>query len=88
MQLWAAVDGKNIEAVCVTEIIRYPRKRFANVLILTGRNRERWQGLYQSSIEAWAKAESCDGVESLARLGWQRVFPDYRASHVKLEKTF
>lgn len=86
-QLWLAVDSE-IQAVCVTELLQYPQEKWARVLILTGRKRGAWQGIYKDTIEKWAKAEKCTGVESFARKGWARVFKDYSLTHVMLEKRF
>jgi hypothetical protein len=77
-----------ILAVCVTEVINYPRKKYARVMILTGKERKKWMDLYRESIEKWAIGIGCDGVESLARKGWEREFKDYDATHVLLEKEF
>ena len=87
-QLWLALRDGEVLCVCVTEIIKYPRKMYASVMILTGKEREAWQELYKWNIEAWALAEGCDGVESLARKGWAKVFKDYQCNHVQLERDF
>ena len=86
-QMWVAVTDR-IEAVCLTTLIEYPQQKWAHVIALTGRNRRAWQQQYHDTIEAWAKANGCAGVESEARKGWARIFPDYRMTHLKLEKEF
>lgn len=85
-QLWIAVRRSQVLAACVTEVINYPRKRALSVLMLTGKERESWQHLYKENIEKWAKEIGCDLIESQARVGWERVFPDYKKTHVFLEK--
>lgn len=87
MQLWIAREGDGLLAVCVTEIIRYPRKSFARVMIGTGRERQKWQD-FVSIIEDWAKAQGCAGLEMQARCGWERIHTGYKKSHVFLEKEF
>jgi hypothetical protein len=81
MQLWTY----GTDAVCVTEIIQYPRKKYARILIGTGRGRANWQHC-RETIETWAKAQGCHGIESLARNGWKRIFKDYSQTHLLLEK--
>jgi len=87
-QLWVAAEGKEILAVCVTEIVNYPRKKYVRVMILTGEQKEKWLMEYKNGIEGWAREVGCDGVESLARKGWSKIFKDYDMTHVMLEKEF
>lgn len=84
MQLWLAGEG-GLEAVCVTEILDYPRQRRCNLFLCAGRARRRWlAGL--AAIEGWARAEGCAAMELQGRRGWQRLLPDYRPTHVLLRK--
>ena len=89
-QLWAYRNG-GIEAVCVTEIIKYPRKKYCRILIGTGRNRQNWQH-HVLDIEQWAWAQECDGMESFARIGWWRAFyrtlTGWKFTHEYIEKEF
>lgn len=86
MQLW--VNRKEeITAVCVTEVINYPKKKACRIFIGTGKNRRDWQN-YRWVIEEWARSQGCDGMESFARKGWARIFTDYKSTHIILEKGF
>lgn len=85
MQLWIYRDPHGVAAVCVTEIVSYPRKKYCRIFIGTGRNRRDWQH-HRKSIEEWAKAQKCDGMESFARKGWAEIFNDYKNTHIILEK--
>lgn len=87
-QLWIATENGLPLAVFVTEIINYPRKKYARVMITTGKDREKWIDLMRDEIEGFAKSQGADGVESLTREGWARVFKDYEKTHVLLEKEF
>lgn len=73
MQLWVWRDETEISACCITSIANYPRKKYAQILIGTGRNRNDWQNCV-SVLEAWAESNGCDGIESIMREGWWRAF--------------
>lgn len=85
MQLWVSEKHREIEAVCVTEIINYPHLRCCNIKLGTGKNRENWQH-FRNYIERWATEQGCQRVESIARMGWEKIFKGYSATHVFLEK--
>lgn len=86
-QLWLArKDGKTV-ACCVTQIVNYPRKRYGRINIGCGAGREDWQH-FRHTLEEWAKAHGCHGMETDARPGWERVFTDYTKTHVFLERSF
>jgi hypothetical protein len=87
MQLWTYRDKHGVAAVCVTEIVKYPRKKYCRIVIGTGRNRKAWQD-YRKTIEEWAVSQGCDGMESFARKGWARIFTDYQTTHIVLERQF
>ena len=86
MQLWAVV-GEAIEAIVLTEIAEYPRRRLCRVLAAAGAGRARWLHLL-GTIEEWARAQGCTAIEPVARPGWERALAPlgYRKTHVILEK--
>jgi len=85
MQLWLVVGGGTIEAVCVTEILRYPRQRRCNIFLCAGGGMRRWVGLLRD-IEGWAREQGCAAVELQGRPGWARVLKDYRRTYILLRK--
>lgn len=89
MQLWIVWDGPpdepNIRAIAVTEIRIGPRAKVCGVFLCTGYGRQDWQQ-HLSTIEAWAASIGCDRMSLCARPGWKRVLPEYRMTHVMLEK--
>ncbi len=84
MQLWL-VAGDGIEAVCITEIVRYPRQRRCNLFLCAGTGMRRWVPL-RETIERWARAQGCVAIELQGRPGWSRVLRDYQQTHVLLRK--
>ena len=90
MQLWVYRDAHGVAAVCVTEIVNYPLKKYCRIFIGTGRKRREWQH-YVGVIEAWAKSMRFDGIESFARIGWWRAFfksIGFQRTHEIIEKEF
>jgi hypothetical protein len=88
MQLWVAIGGDGddgIEAVLVTEIIDYPRRRRCNLFLSAGNALEACLE-HLPTIETWARAQGCDAIEASGRPGWERVLPGFRRTHVMLEK--
>jgi hypothetical protein len=84
-QLWVAHDQNAVHALCLTEILNYPRSKTCRLVVATGHDREDWVDNLKV-IEAWAAANGCDLMETWARPGWRRVLKDYRWTHVLLEK--
>lgn len=90
IQLWAIWSGEQLEAVVLTEIIDYPRKRYCNVHGLAGVNHKRWLHLVWN-IEEWAKTKGCDGIESAhGRVGFERELKElgWKSAARYFEKEF
>ena len=88
-QLWVWIpSAAGVQALAVTEIVNYPAARICRVCIATGERRDQWLAPGLAVIEAWAKAQGCDAVEPVARLGWERELKQlgYRAHHMILAK--
>lgn len=78
-------EGK-VKAVIMAEIyITLSGRKIASVTFVAGRRRHEWIELIQA-LEGWARSEGADVLEAWARKGWQRDLPDYRMTHVLLEK--
>lgn len=86
MQLWCAV-GLGVEAICVTEVISYPRRKVLAVDVLTGADRPRWLHHLDTLCE-WGRSMDCLAIEALARPGWGRALAGagFKTTHVLLEK--
>lgn len=88
MQLWLAVaadvDGA-VEAVCVTELVRYPREKRCGIVFCAGREPQRWLH-HLDAIEKWARAHGCAALELQGRPGWERLLESWDKTHVLLRK--
>jgi hypothetical protein len=85
LQMWLIGDD-NPRGIVITELYYAPSGlKFAAIRAAVGEGAEGWMPLI-SILEEWAKAEGCVGIDALARKGWARRLPDYKLTHVFLEK--
>ncbi len=83
--LWVVWDG-TVRGIVGTEIHTVPSgKHICSIRFCTGRGAKDWTHLL-SEIEAWARDNDCARIDMLARKGWAKHLPEYRLTHVQLEK--
>lgn len=84
--LWVVVAGDvSIVAAGMTTIRATRTGKLCKILETGGEHARQWAHL-RGVIEAYAKSEGCDRVVIEGRLGWTRMFPDYKTVGVILEK--
>ena len=84
-QLWIVWDGA-VNAVVATEIFHEASgMKNARAVFVGGRDMGKWAHLV-SDLEDWARSEGCTRFEMIISKGIAKHFPDYRMSHVLLEK--
>ena len=85
-QLWMAWDD-GPEAIALTEMHQFPRRKVLRITMMTGSRREKWIG-FLKQIEDWAREQGCELMEPIARPGWRRILAPlgYKLSHVMLTK--
>lgn len=92
MQPWTLVDpdtGLCIGAMA-TRLVTYESGLYACILVGaatedTHISWEAWRGV-ADTIESFARVHCCDVVRVLGRRGWARMFKDYTATYVCMEK--
>lgn len=74
-KLFLAVEGEDVLAAYVTEIVQYPRKRRVRAVFAGGKphTMEQWLEPMIAAIEHWSKEWGCSGIEAMGRKGWTRV---------------
>lgn len=83
--LWVVWDG-SVRGIVGTELhIARSGMRICSIHFCTGHGAKDWTHLL-SEIEDWARANDCTRIDMLARKGWAKHLPEYRMSHVLLEK--
>lgn len=85
MQLWVAEDSQDIKAVCVTQIIQWPRRKGAVLYLCAGKGMAEWID-FLPVIESWAIFNGCDFIEASGRAGWEKVLKSWKKSSVTFEK--
>ena len=83
--LWIVWDG-SVRAIVGTELYRdVSGLKCCMIRFATGRQAATWTHLL-AEIEDWARENGCRRLDMLARKGWAKHLPEYRMSHVFLEK--
>ena len=72
--IWLCEGRRGIDAVVVTEVKQYPRKRILDVLIAGGTNMAEWMPELRAAIDKHARETGCDHIASIARPGWLRAW--------------
>lgn len=88
MQLWVFWNHveQEIKGFCITEILTFETGlKVVSGVICTGRDRAEWTA-HRKTIEDWGREKGCSAIHIWARRGWERELPDYKLTHVILEK--
>lgn len=80
LRLWVALEGQNILASMVTELIDYPRKRIVRIITLAGKNMDMWYD-FLPMIEGYAVKNGCSSLEAWTRKGMTRKLKDWKHSY-------
>ena len=85
MQLWVAVEDKDVLACMVTQIAPYPSKRVLRIIALGGENIDQWID-FLPDVEHWAMGMGCSSLELWGRKGWLKILKDWECSYHVLTK--
>jgi len=77
MQLWIALEEKELLASMVTQIVTYPRKNVLRIISISGDDMYKWIG-YIPTIEDWALSMGCTSLECWGRKGWLKVLKEFQ----------
>ena len=80
MQLWVAIENKDIVASMVTQVVPYPRKRVLRIISIGGDGMDRWIEQLPM-VEDWALSMGCTSLECWGRRGWLKVLKDWKCSY-------
>jgi hypothetical protein len=83
-KLWMVGDGFNVMAICITEIVNFPRKRKCLLRYLSGTMEAIEPHI--PAIEDYARREGCQVLEGYARRGFVRRMPDWTERQVIMQK--
>jgi len=82
--LWITWDGSAIRAAATTLLLR-EQKGLVCLAVTCGGEDQNWPERF-SAIEKYARDEGCVAARIQGRPGWARIFKDYKAEWVSLEK--
>lgn len=90
MQLWLIIEKKTgkelIRASLVTDVRPYETGfKACHIIAVVGKEPRSWIKL-KSELEAWAKRSGCEAIETICRVGWKRFLPDWKQTHIFIEK--
>jgi len=85
MQLWVAVEQRQVIAAMVTQIIPYPRKKVLRIIAIGGSGMERWIS-FLPKVEQFARNLECDSLEAWGRKGWKKILTDWSDSYIVFTK--
>lgn len=84
--LWIVDDGQRVLAIVGVEVGLAPSGlKIGKISYAAGEHSARWIHLI-GQIEDMARAHGCAKLEIMARKGWERKLPNYKMTHVVLER--
>ena len=85
-QMWLAWhENDGVLGVMVTYMQQTTLSCHLRIFLCVGEQRKRWLH-HIESVEQWAKNKGANKVSAVVRPGWEKVLPNYRKTHVTLEK--
>ena len=85
MQLWIAIENKEIIAALITQIIPYPQKKVLRLISLAGEDFNKFKD-FVSMVESFAIRSECSSLEMWGRKGWKKLLPDWKDSYIVFTK--
>ena len=71
--LWIIYKEKDeIEAIAITEFMKYPRKTVLLINFISGDNLDDWVKELDRVLVKFSKESGCDFLEACGRSGWER----------------
>jgi hypothetical protein len=86
-QMWVAYDGDIFKGVVITEVVTYPQRKLLSMHFCGGIQLKEWKSPMLKLLQLFARDMGCDGIESVGRPGWEKVFREdgYKALWVTYE---
>jgi hypothetical protein len=75
--LWVAFDDEGVKGAVVTNFTSYPRKKFVHLAFIGGVEGHNWKEPMLEILTRWAYDNNCNGLESVGRPGWAKIFKNY-----------
>ena len=85
MQLWIAIEDKEIIAALITQVMPYPQKKVLRLISLAGEDFNKFKD-FISMVESFAIRSECSSLEMWGRKGWKKLLPDWKDSYIVFTK--
>jgi len=86
LALWAVVGASGPRALVGTQIlVASSGLRSLTIRFTVGKGLRAWIGLLDD-LEDYARSQGCTRVQTYSRKGWAKHMPDYKLTHILLEK--
>jgi hypothetical protein len=86
MQLWIAIEEKEIIIAMVTQIIPYPQKKVLRVIAIAGEKFMEAHSQFNDIVETFAVRVGCSSMELWGRKGWKKMLPEWKDSYIVFTK--
>lgn len=83
--LWLVWDNAALAVGATAVCIDDDHQKACEIAFWTGEHSIRWLHLIDD-LEAWAKSQGCRRLRGAMRKGWAKRLPDFRMTHVFMEK--
>lgn len=83
MQLLVAVEGTEILAAFVTEVVNYPNKKSLRVVLCGGERLDDWAEAFHEMMKKGAAAIGAKSIEMYGRAGWVRAMRRFPSIKLK-----
>jgi hypothetical protein len=86
-QMWVAYEDDIFKGVVITEVVTYPQRKLLSMHFCGGIQLKEWKSPMLKLLQLFARDMGCDGIESVGRPGWEKVFREdgYKALWVTYE---
>lgn len=72
--IWLCMRGEAIDAVLVSQVTTYPRRKILEMLFAGGGNMRAWRDAAVRALDKHARAHGCTHVACAGRPGWARAW--------------
>jgi len=72
--IWLCMRGEEIDAVLVSQVTTYPRRRIFEMLFAGGSNLRAWRDAAVAALDKHARELGCTHVACAGRPGWARAW--------------
>ena len=70
--LWLVIDGKEVIAAAVTQLVTYPRMSSLSIVYVGGTRLLEWRDIFLEKMESYARDCGCSAMEGYGRDAWFR----------------